>query len=218
MIKKHRIKLSEFILLFVVIVLISILMIVNKAAKIEHFEPKRITYFFEVANDIESSEEYQNSDIDGRMVLFYDYLIAISEHGTDDDPDYRIDVESIVVDDTNKTISFCDTYQKWWRYEFGESYLVECTALQELFFLVVSRAFVESDIDSQMVLFYEKLLSMCSDEAERMNAPYIDPDSIEIDSENKVIYYRCEDSDYRYHYSFVAQSFSNIVTPTPSEG
>ena len=178
-------------------------------------EVQPVSYGFVIADSIVNDGSYNSSDIDTKMEFFYDQLISISVSGTDKYPDYRVDPDSIVVDSANKTISFCDSLGSWWRYEFSDGFMVECTTLQELWGFVRRSEFKNADIDTQMEMFTDKLASMTPQFAERFNGPRVISDSIEIDYTNKVIYYRFDDDSGQQHYSFLAQSFTEIITPTP---
>lgn len=98
-----------------------------------------------IVEDVTSRDDYIKSDIDGRMPLFYDYLIDISENG------YIVEAPSgeeyyklilypgdIVIDRDNMIISFREFYDGvetdgWdFAYYFQGEYLVDCDRMAAL--------------------------------------------------------------------------------------
>lgn len=178
-------------------------------------------YSLPITKDITSREEYISADIDGKMDVFYNALLDISENGYDlEEPegwdyyDVVIDPDMIFVDRENRNIYFyeqCDDkyYEDhgkpydggWYRYDFNGRYLTECNVNDEIFFFVSEEEFINADIDTQMDMLYEKITSMQEDTGCRVNKPVI-TDSVDLDRENRVIYYQIEGNNYQSHYSF----------------
>lgn len=69
-------------------------------------------YAHYIARDVTAREDYANADIEGRMDIFYDYLIYICENGYEikgeNYPDLILYPEEITVDNQNKIISFVE--------------------------------------------------------------------------------------------------------------
>lgn len=186
--------------------------IVQKHNNSEFKDVPPIGYAPYITNDIVYSDDYTVADIGQKMDIFYDRLIEISEDGYEIDGFYvgYVDSSLIYLDRDNKTISFyekCDEkpgykYGEWYKYDFDRKILMKCDVNEEIYFWILDNTeFSESDIYTQMDMFYDKLKTMEDGVAQRINNPILS-DSIDIDRDNFTITYRLHGRDQVYTYSF----------------
>ena len=183
-----------------------------------------------IAEDLAKREDFINADTDGKMDIYYDYLIYISENGYDDLEDRYyapvIDPDLIYVDWQNKTISIfeqCESayaedigleYGAWYKVDFNEMLVVECDVNEEIYFFTLRAEFKNADIDTQVVMLCGELESMCASQprAQRMNENIVDG-SISVDrNQNTVLFKITGDSSY------MCYSFDTGLVTCPDTG
>ena len=130
---------SEIILLSIIVLMIaipSILLPNNKSTTYKSFPPSGYAAY--IVDEVTGREDYQNTNINGRMDLFYNFLIDISKNGYEVDEPEGVDYyelvlypEEIIVDRENYRISFCEHYygidrdDRWFDYDFAGEYLID---------------------------------------------------------------------------------------------